>query len=296
MKFPFLMVLLLASAMLSAQSPWSIATDPAVDQKNPAAMVEIAVPSHGVQLLGALYLAAGAGPHPTVIIYHGFPGFEQNLDLAQALRRDGHNVLAVHYRGSWGMKGDFSYSHAIEDADAEVQWITQPDIAAKYRVDLSRIIVIGHSLGGYMALSAIAHNPKVSAAVLIPGRPIGHRFADLKPEDREKAIAAYASKANPVEFLALNGTSPEALGTELFDHRHEWDFNTLAPSVGKRSVLLVTATFDSSGPNSEALFQTLKQVGSTQSAYVEIKTDHPYSDHRIALETAIINWLDRQGF
>jgi hypothetical protein len=35
----------------------------------------------------APYMAAGADPHPAAIIYHGFPGYEQNLDLAQTLPR-----------------------------------------------------------------------------------------------------------------------------------------------------------------------------------------------------------------
>jgi dipeptidyl aminopeptidase/acylaminoacyl peptidase len=152
MKSLILVAALLTSTMLSAQRLPSIGSDPPADQKNPAALVEIAVPSHGAQLLGALYLAAGAEPHPTVILYHGFPGYEQNLDLAQVLRRSGYNVLAVYYRGSWGVKGDFSFTHAIEDADAQVDWITSPEIASKYRVDPTRIVLIGHSMGGFMAV------------------------------------------------------------------------------------------------------------------------------------------------
>jgi dienelactone hydrolase len=295
MKSLILVAALLTSTMLSAQRLPSIGSDPPADQKNPAALVEIAVPSHGAQLLGALYLAAGAEPHPTVILYHGFPGYEQNLDLAQVLRRSGYNVLAVYYRGSWGVKGDFSFTHAIEDADAQVDWITSPEIASKYRVDPTRIVLIGHSMGGFMAVSATAHNPKVSAAILISAASLGHRFADFKPEDRDKAIALYANRVDPVDLLPLTGTTAAALGAEIFDHRQEWDFITLAPELGKRPVLLITAD-DGTGPNSEALFRILKQGGNTHSAHVEIKTDHPYSDHRIALETTIINWLDQQGF
>jgi len=295
MRSLFLAATLLTATTLSAQSPSSIASDPPVDQKRPAALVEIAVPSHGVQLLGALYLAVGAGLHPTVILYHGFPGYEQNLDLAQALRRAGYNVLAVHYRGSWGVKGDFSFTHVIEDADAQIDWITSPEIATKYRVDTTRIILIGHSMGGFAAISATAHNPKVRAAVLISAASLGHRFAELKPEDKDKAVALYVSKVDPADLLPLAGTTPAALGAELFDHRAEWDFITLAPAIGKRPILLITAD-DGTGPNSEALLQVLKQDGNTQSEHIAIKTDHPFSDHRIALETDIINWLNQQGF
>ena len=31
----------------------------------------------------------GLGPHPVVIMLHGFPGNEKNLDLAQSIRRAG---------------------------------------------------------------------------------------------------------------------------------------------------------------------------------------------------------------
>jgi dipeptidyl aminopeptidase/acylaminoacyl peptidase len=158
----------------------SISTDPAADSANPASLVEIIVPSHGAQLLGALYTPAGPGPHPAAIIFHGFPGYEQNLDLAQALRRAGYDVLAVHYRGSWGVTGSFSYTHAIEDADAEVEWISSAQVSAKYHIDPARIVVIGHSMGGYMALSSAARHPEVMAAVSISGASIGHRFAGRK--------------------------------------------------------------------------------------------------------------------
>src|SRR5215469_7803844 len=132
------MVLLFAS-FAAAQTPAAVANDPAPDKSSPASMVQLSVPSHGSQLLGVFYLAAGTGPHPTAIVMHGFPGYEQNLDIAQSLRRAGWNVMAVHYRGSWGVKGDFSFTHAAEDADAEVAFLLDPVVQAKYRIDLGKI-------------------------------------------------------------------------------------------------------------------------------------------------------------
>jgi predicted alpha/beta-fold hydrolase len=95
----------------------------------PAAIQQMVLSSHGSNLLGVFYLAAGAGPHPTAIIFHGFPGFEQNLDIAQDLRAHGWNVLAMHYRGSWGVKGSFSFEHAAEDADTQVRFLLDPATA-----------------------------------------------------------------------------------------------------------------------------------------------------------------------
>lgn len=288
---------LLAGALMVALSAQSysahasaIDTDPPEDATHPAAFAEVAVPSHGVQLLGTLYLAAGAGAHPTAIIYHGFPGFELNGDLAQVLRRAGYDVLIAHYRGSWGVAGSFSYQHAIEDADAEVAWVRSPEVAARYHMDPSRVVVLGHSLGGFMALSAAAHEPAIIAAVSISGASLGSRLANLQPADEDKAVAQSVVRADPVEYLALSGTSPAALAREVFDHRAQWTFQSLAPALGKRPVLLVTAQ-DRTGPASEALLRTLRSAGNTRSQQIEFPTDHPYSDHRIALERAILGWL-----
>jgi uncharacterized protein len=284
-------VLASAAAFCAPRSP--LATDPLTDSANPASLVELTVPSHGVQLLGLLYTATGAGPHPAAVIFHGFPGYEENLDIAQTLRRAGYDVLVAHYRGSWGVPGEFSFTHAIEDADAQVDWISSSAVVAKYRIDPTRIVVIGHSLGGYLALSAAAHKPGVAAAISISGASLGHRFAGLHPADRERAAAEFAAHANPVDLLPLAGTSAKALGAEVFDHRDQWDFLTLVPSLGRRPVLLFSAS-DGTGPNSEALLQALKAVGNTRSRHIEIKTDHPYSDHRIALQQDIVDWLVSQ--
>jgi hypothetical protein len=76
------------------------------------------------------------------------------------------------------------------------------------------------------------------------------------------------------------------------DHRDEWDFLRLAPALGKRPVLLFSAS-DGSGPHSEALLQALKVAGNNRSRHIDIKTDHPYSDHRITLQQDILDWLYR---
>jgi len=122
--------------------------DTAPDLNPGASSVKMTVPSHGEMLLGIFYEAAGPGKHPTVVLPHGFPGYEQNLDLAQAMRRAGWNVLAMHYRGSWGVGGDFSLAHASEDADAMVAFAHSPEPARKYHIDPDRIVVVGHSMGG----------------------------------------------------------------------------------------------------------------------------------------------------
>ncbi len=103
---------------------------------------------------GLIYLANGPGPHPTVVILHGFPGNEKNLDLAQAIRRSGFNVVFFHYRGSWGSEGTFSLLQIDDDALAALNFLRDPEVAQRFRVDISKLSLLGHSMGGFGALSA----------------------------------------------------------------------------------------------------------------------------------------------
>ena len=57
------------------------------------------IPGKRGKLLAACYTVAGPGPHPAVLICHGIPGVERNLDLAQFLRREGFHVMTFHYSG-----------------------------------------------------------------------------------------------------------------------------------------------------------------------------------------------------
>ena len=55
---------------------------PGFDADYPPAMHELSFNSGGSKLNGLLYVANGAGPHPLVILLHGYPGNERNLDNA----------------------------------------------------------------------------------------------------------------------------------------------------------------------------------------------------------------------
>jgi pimeloyl-ACP methyl ester carboxylesterase len=257
----------------------------------PAATQQMVLPSHGSNLLGVFYLAAGAGPHPTAIIFHGFPGFEQNLDLAQELRAHGWNVLAMHYRGSWGVKGSFSFEHAAEDADTQVRFLLDPASAQKYRIDAHRIVVIGHSMGGYMAASAIAHNPQVAAAVLISAWNISRGFKNRRrPGEPPLTVKEEAEAIGLDSNLApLAGTSGLALAREIQDHRQALNFLNLASAIAPRPVFVITAS-EGLAESDHGLAEAIEKAGDTHVTERHWDTDHSYSGQRAQLASAILQW------
>ena len=288
MKFlrVFSFALVLAAASLFAQSTAG---------SQPAATKQMVLPSHGSMLLGIFYLAAGDGPHPTAIIFHGFPGFEQNLDIAQALRARGWNVLAMHYRGSWGVKGNFSFAHAAEDADTQVHYLLDPANAKKYRIDAHHIVVIGHSMGGYMAASAAAHNPQIAAAVLISAWNIG---ADYQSQRHTGSSATIASEAKGLasdnNLLPLAGTTGEALAREIHEHQKELNFDNLASAIAPRPVFVITAN-EGLAPVDHALVEALEKAGDKSVQEQHFDTDHSYSGKRAELIATIEEWLQKNA-
>src|SRR5882757_1441692 len=140
------------------QTPAAITSDPPRDKEFPAAMEAPDIVSHGARLNSVFYLASGAGPHPVVLLLHGFPGNEQNMDLAYAIRRAGWNVLVPHYRGSWGSAGNFSFTNAIEDTQSAIAFLRSAAKDKKYRTDPAKIAIVGHSMGGFLGLYAAAHD------------------------------------------------------------------------------------------------------------------------------------------
>lgn len=276
----FLLALPLAAQTSASKSP-----------STPASVQQMVFSSHDNMLLGVFCLAAGADPHPTAVILHGFPGFEQNLDLAQALRAQGWNVLAMHYRGSWGVKGDFSFENAAEDADAEVRYVLDPANSQKYRIDTHRVIVIGHSMGGYMAASATAHNPQVAAAVLISAWNIGADYESRRHLGSEPPTVENEAKEleRDNNLLPLSGTSGEALAREIHDHAQELNFNNLAPAIAPRPVFVITAN-EGLAPSDHALVEALLKAGDVHVTERHWDTDHSYSGERAQLSNAILQW------
>ena len=181
---------------LRAQTtPTAVVADPPVDKKFPPGLAGITIPSHGVDMDATFYLASGAGPHGTVLLLHGLPGYENNVDLAQSIRRAGWNVLVFNYRGSWGTAGTFSQSSAIEDTAQAVRFLRDPANANKYRSDPQRLVVVGHSLGGFLAGYEASHDSNITAVAMISAVNLGKLNAG--PKEREIRLKRWETQFAP---------------------------------------------------------------------------------------------------
>ena len=59
--------------------------------------------------------------------------------------------------------------------------------------------------------------------------------------------------------------------------------------------MLIVEPDDDTRVDNKALAYQLRKHGDRRVTEVHIATDHPFSDHRIALQVAVVRWLDLQS-
>jgi len=272
------------------QVPSVVISDPVPDPVNPPRSAQVLIPSHGVGMNGLFYLAGGAGPHPTIVLLHGIPGNEQNLDLAQAIRRAGWNVLTMHYRGSWGSPGDFSVAHVIEDADAAVAFVRQPDVAAKYGIDTHRIALGGHSMGGFATAAHARSDEHLVGVILLDAwnaGATGEKFSKSSGAAREDLGAKQFNDFGN----SLHGTTPARTADEVMAHRVDWNIQSWAKDLTHNPLLVIGAS-KAGGEENRKLADAVTAAGGKVTA-ITIESDHSFQDHRIALAGDVVGWLQR---
>ncbi len=275
-----LLLALLIAVPAVARQP-AIAADPPRDTAHPARMEVLHIPSGGVEINGLAYVASGAGPHPVLVLCHGWPGNEKNLDLAQAVRRAGWTVITFNYRGSWGSPGSFRFAQVPQDAAAVLAYLRRPEVAAKLGLDPARLVIGGHSMGGWATAMVAAKDPALKGAILISAANMG-AVGTIPRADLVKLAAGNAE--------TLAGTSPEQMADELAAGRTE--FNALAGAAGlARMPLLVLTSDDGLAPSAAALVDAVRKAGGNRVTTAHVATDHSWSDSRIALEAQVIDWL-----
>jgi uncharacterized protein len=291
-RHPLLALITLSAAMASAVAgaltadtslPAAVSSDPPVDAAHPAAMTVIHIPSHGVRINGVVYQPSGAGPHATLVICHGLPGNEKNLDLAQAVRRAGWNAVTFNYRGSWGSPGSFRFKQNLQDADAVLAYLRVPANATKLGIDTHRIVIIGHSMGGWVAVHTAAHDYALSGLILVSA-------ADMGVVGEIPHAKLVAEMADNME--SLSGVTAESMANDTARLSKAYRFDSAVTGLHDMPLLILTAD-DDLAPHTDRLIQAIAASGGGQKiTTLHVATDHGWSDHRIELESVIINWLN----
>ncbi|HEU0097835.1 MAG TPA: alpha/beta hydrolase [Allosphingosinicella sp.] len=160
-----------------------------------------------------LWLPAGRGPHPTVLMVHGGCWQTEIADrrimnwIADDLRKRGIAVWNIDYRGvdrGGGYPGTFADAAAAADA--------LRTHARRYRLDVSPLVAVGHSAGGHLALWLAARRSAAARA----SNPLVPRGSPLLSADPLRIDAVVSLGGLP--DLELAATPPgSGCGTEVIE-------------------------------------------------------------------------------
>ena len=177
--------------------------------------------------IGELRLPVGRGPHPIVVLVHGgcwMPQAARYLAaMGDTLKSDGIASWSIEYRrlgqpgGGW--PGTYlDVGHAIDHLRG---------LAAPYKLDLNRVVVLGHSAGGHLAMWAGTRQRISARSPLFISKPLRVRgVINLAGTiDMTANIAHYEEMCRGPVVTDLMGGTPSAVP----ERYKEASANTMLP-------------------------------------------------------------------
>jgi len=157
-----------------------------------------------------LHVPEGIGPFPTAILVHG-GGFDEGSKstnvrpLFDVLDKAGYAWFSIDYR----MAPEFRFAQTKEDISSAIRWVKEN--AAEYKVDVTKLALIGESAGGLLVNYAGTHETaetRVAAAVDFYG-PVD--YAKLAGERRDHpelfnmaSINRHAAHGGGIHFFGVD--------------------------------------------------------------------------------------------
>ena len=244
-----------AQQLLGTQDLPSLAAGPPTERIQYAA---------GPFQFGNLRVPKGPGRHPVVVFIHGgcwLSAFDiaHAGSIEQAMADSGLAVWSLEYRRVGNDGG--GWPGTFQDIANGTDYLRT--LAAKYSLDLNRVVVAGHSAGGMFALWVAARKKIPASSELYVANPLAVRgvFA-LAPAPDLEGLSAAGTCGNVINKLM--GGSP----AEHADRYAAASPMKLVP-VGVPQTLIVGAQDRSWAPIGRAYFARAQSVGDSGVTLVE---------------------------
>ena len=250
------------------------------DKTSPATLKELQIPSDGSLMQGFIYKANGKQKHPTLLLLHGYPGNERNLDLAHVVRAHGWNVIYFNYRGAWGGQGKFGFENCVQDV------VNVVGFCKKYQdslqIDTANIVLFGHSMGGWVCLKALEQLPTIKKGFALSTWDIYGSLKNAHSEAELIKMAAYGG-----EYFVLNSSVKEIF-TPLLKKPEYFNLANDGKALANKQIIML----DEHSSNAK-LADAIKKENKAYFDYQTWQTDHPFSNKRIALMKLVLSFLDK---
>jgi acetyl esterase len=163
----------------------------------------------GKPLVLDLHIPDGPGPFPAAILVHG-GGFDEGSKstnvrpLFDVLANAQFAWFSIDYR----LAPEFRFPQPLDDLNSAIRWVKAN--ATAWRVDVSRIAIIGESAGGFLVNYAGTHespDTRVAAVVDFYGPVDYGKLAELRRDHPERfnmtSINRHASNGGGIHFFGV---------------------------------------------------------------------------------------------
>jgi hypothetical protein len=282
-RLTILILTLFISTCAFSQSDSIILKDITWDKTAPASSTELFIPSANSLLAGLIYNANGVEKHPTLILLHGYPGNERNLDLAQVVRNHGWNVIYFDYRGSWGSQGKFSFENCVQDVVNVVAFCKKYQDSLK--IDTSNIVLFGHSMGGWVCLKALQKLPTIKKGFALSTWNIGNDYKNVSTDQEMLRLANDPNTGG--KYFVLN-TSLKELYTPVIRNKKYFNLVNDGKLLTEKQIVML----DEHNGNKQVA-DTIEIVNKSGFEYQVWQTDHGFTNKRVSLIKKVIAFLDK---
>lgn len=219
-----------------------------------------------VRLTLDAHVPDGPGPFPAAIVVHGggfIAGDKQTYvkPILPPLTRAGFTWFSINYR----LAPAYRFPAAAEDIERAVKFVKKH--ASEYKVDPSRIALIGESAGGHLVSYVGAHasqSARVAAVVSFYG-----------PHDLAGRASALGKISKEVQaFLGVQGITPESLRVLRDASPISYAHSGMPP------YLLIHGTNDSEVPYDQSVRMcgAMKQAGAVCEIFTVAGAGHGVED------------------
>ena len=152
-------------------------------------------------IVGTFIRPKGKGPFPAVIVLGGAcGGIPQDSYVAQ-LANQGYATLGLAYFFASGLPEHLNHV-PIEFVEKAVKWLCKNKVC-----DVSKLSVLGTSMGGVYALLAASYFPEVKSAVIFDGAGVVFQSLD-SGKALNTPVAPFSFQDKPLPFLSLDIPQP----------------------------------------------------------------------------------------
>jgi dipeptidyl aminopeptidase/acylaminoacyl peptidase len=281
--------------------------DPACAAESPASAAQATVASlvvarDGISFEVAIYRPPSQQPLGTVVLLNAFPGARvaegfspREQSLAVALAKSGYGVVRFNYIGSWANTGLFSWFGGVLDTEAVLRFLRTEE-ARSLGIDGSRIVLVGHSYGGWVALMTAVRDPTIRCVAVMASANLGIGGKAI----RDNVIAYKRSVAFYEEVLSdpkhpIRAQSATALADDTIEHAEAWDLLNHVDQLRSRQLFFISGEQDQFVPREiyvQPLINELRRSNATMVRAVTIEgADHNFRRQGPQVNEMLESWI-----